>query len=422
MARAHIIGRAGSTIRALQEKTGARIQVPKADDTPLEDDDDAMIDVVVEGNALSAAQARNEIQKLAGERSANVQTRLRGIPAEFYPFIAGPRNSKANEMEEQHGVQIRIPAHQPFCTHGMPKVPVAGQRPVFDATTVEDHIQVVGDRVAVQKVKAEIERLAEELRDQLGMQGFEIAQSRHKFIIGKQGVPAESFFDETGCAILLPTDETDELLVIGPADQVQVGQDKAAELAMGMVLYNIDVRKYHRNAAGGAAPHARNVTRYLRKRQEIARLEKLYQTSINTPFSQDGAQPWELFSRDGTEAIRAQSEISGIFSGHPPNRMSSISVDPFFHQHIRNEVSPRTQELFGVQTVVPEAAEGDIGVLLVFEGPESSTSTYQVPRTAPSQDETQLFQKALNEAEKHIMELINKQEQITSESIDVPQK
>ncbi len=99
--RAHIIGKQGSTIKALQEKTGARIQLPKAEDIPAypaDDDDDATIDVTVEGNAISAAAARDAILKIAGERTANVNAKVRDIPSEFYPFIADP--IACDEMED----------------------------------------------------------------------------------------------------------------------------------------------------------------------------------------------------------------------------------------------------------------------------------------------------------------------------------
>uniref|UniRef100_A0A8H7TPT7 K Homology domain-containing protein n=1 Tax=Bionectria ochroleuca TaxID=29856 RepID=A0A8H7TPT7_BIOOC len=104
-ARAHIIGRGGSMIKSLQEKTGAKIQLPKMEETRAldDDDDEATIDVIVEGNTLSAASARNEILKIAGERSANVQTKVRGIPAALFPFIAGPQNSRAQALEESNG-------------------------------------------------------------------------------------------------------------------------------------------------------------------------------------------------------------------------------------------------------------------------------------------------------------------------------
>ncbi|KAK0385284.1 hypothetical protein NLU13_7760 [Sarocladium strictum] len=423
-ARAHIIGKGGSTIKALQEKTGARIQLPKTDEQPPVDDDEAEIDVIVEGNALSAASARNEILKIAGERSANTQTRIRGVPAAFYPFIAGPSGSFAQALEENNGVQLRIPPHSAYSSAPAPVAPAPGQRPVFHPAGPEDnHIQLTGDRAAVQKARAEIEQRVAELHKQLEMEQLSIQRGRHQFIIGNRGIPMDDFFAETGCALILPQDEEDDVVtVIGPADQVQVGLEKAMDLAMGMQMSNLDIARFHRNAPTGAAAHAGYVTRYLRQRREIERLEKAYNTHINTPFSQDGALPWELYSREGKNAIRAQSEITGIINGHPPARMQTVNVDPFFHQHLRNDITSRVKNDFGVHVVVPEASEANAPVLLVYEGPDPADGTYQPSRTKPSDDEIRAFRKGLEDAQKHILDLISKQEQLSSETLEVPVK
>ena len=60
--RAHIIGRQGSKIQEISKRTGARIHVPKQDDSTTDDDDSATIEVVIEGNALTAEMARREIE------------------------------------------------------------------------------------------------------------------------------------------------------------------------------------------------------------------------------------------------------------------------------------------------------------------------------------------------------------------------
>ncbi|KJZ70421.1 hypothetical protein HIM_10189 [Hirsutella minnesotensis 3608] len=424
-ARAHIIGKGGSTIRALQEKTGAKVQLPKVEENrALDDDDDTTIDVIVEGNALSAASARNEILKIAGERSANTQTKVRGIPAAFYPFIAGPNNSLVQQLEDSNDVQIRVPPHQAFLRAAPPVAPGPGQRPVFSpAGTDDDHIHLVGDRAAVQKVRAEIERQAAELHRLLEAEQLSIQRGRHQFIVGNRGVPAEDFFTETGCAILLPSEEEEDMVtVIGPADKVPAALDKAMDLAMGMQMSNIDIARFHRNAPGGAAAHAALVTRYMRHRKEIERLENLYNTHINTPFSPEGALPWELYSREGKNAIRAQSEITGIINGHPPARMQALPIDPFFHQHLRNDITPKIKNEYGVQVVVPDNSDASAPVLLVFEGPDPVDGPYQLPRTKPSDSEIRAFRQGLEDAQKHIVDLINKQEVLASKSLDVPPK
>lgn len=410
-------------IKSLQEKTGARIQMPKLEGSQaLDDDDESTIDVVVEGNALSAASARNEILKIAGERSANTQTKVRGVPAAFFPFIAGPNNARAQALEDGNSVQVRVPPHQVFCTAPNFVASNAGQRPQF-VPSEDNHIQLAGDRAAVQNARAEIERQVNELHRQLQMEQLSIQRGRHQFIIGDRGLPTDDFFAETGCVILLPTDEEDDLVtVIGPPNQVQAGAEKAMDLAMGMQMSNIDIGRFHRNAPGGQAAHAGLVTRYLRQRKEIERLEKLYNTHINTPFSQHGALPWELYSREGKNAIRAQSEITGIVNSHPPSRLQSVPVDPFFHQHLRSNVTPTLKTDYGVYLVVPEASEPEAPVLLVYEGPDPADGPYQLPRTKPSDSEIAAFKQGLDDARKHILDLLNKQEELTSATLDVPAK
>ncbi|KAK4241471.1 hypothetical protein C8A03DRAFT_41085 [Achaetomium macrosporum] len=421
-ARAHIIGKGGSTIKALQEKTGARIRMPKAEEgqSPVEEDDDSTIDVTVEGNSQEAAAARNEILKIAGERAGSVNTPVKGIPAEFYPFIAGPKNSFLNTIEQDKGIQIRVPPYQAWSAQP-PVAPAPGQRPEF-APAVDSFIQLAGDRDAVRAAREVIEKRAQELREQLIMEQLSIQRGRHQFIIGERGIPVHEFFEDTGCTIVLPNDDDDDIVrIIGPAHQVQAGLERAMDLAMNMQCSNIDISRFHRQAPGGAAAHARNVTRYLRQRRELERLEREYNVHVNTPFSEEGALPWELYARDGKNAIRAQSEIKSLVDGHPPARIATVVVDPFFHQYIRNEVMPQVRQTYGVHLVVPEASEPNAPVLLVYEGP-SSPESYQIPRSQPTQKDLAEMQKWLQEAHNHIVNLMSQQEAVSSHSIEVPQK
>ena len=421
--RAHIIGKQGSTIKALQEKTGAKIQLPKVGDSQpsLDEDDDSEINVTVEGNALTAEAARVAIQKIVGERSANVNTKVRGIPAEFYPFIAGPGKTFLNALEEAHGVQITIPPHQALSSEA-PQAPAAGERPIFSPAGNDNPIQMAGDRVSVQAARAEIERRAAELQDLLQLDQLSIERGKHEFIIGDRGIPMDEFFADTGCVILLPTDKDDDMVtVIGPADQISNGVEKAIDLTSSIQSSNFDIARVFRNAPNGAADHARNVTRYLRNRREIERLEREYKTRINTRFSQGGAMPWELFFRDGKKAIQARTEITAIVNGHPPSRMATVPVDPFFHRHMRMDVAPRVRESHGVHVVVPDPSEQDAAVLLVFEGP-STDEEYRIPRSQPTADEVRAFTQGLKDARSYIIDLISKQEQIESATLDVPLK
>lgn len=396
--------------------------MPKPEDIPSRhDEDDDMIEIVIEGNAFAVDNARKEVLKIVGEKASTVNQKLRGIPAEFYPFIAGPNNARVQQLEGEKGVQIRVPTHHTWTTQPPPTVAGPGQRPQFRPAANDSHIVLGGERSAVQEARAEIERLVEDLRNQLTLEQLAINQGRHQFIVGPRGIPVEEFLAETGCAIILPSDpEDDNITIVGPASQVQTGIERAMDLASSLNSTNIDISRMHRNAPGGASAHARNLTRYLRERKEIERLEKLHDAFIVTPMLTEGAAPWELYSRDAKNAMRAQAEISSIVNGHPPSRMTNVPVDPFFHQHLRSQIKPTLRQNYGVHMVLP--GPGEDAVLLVFEGPSGLEPEYQVPRSQPSPDEVRSFQRGLEDARKHILDLVNSQQQLTSQKIDVPLK
>lgn len=421
-ARPHIIGKGGATIKAIEEKTGARVHVPKDDgQTPVdEDDDEAFIQVVVEGNSQQAAHARNIIDRIMGERAGAVTVPVKGIPAEFYPFIAGPNNSYIDAIEQKSGVQIRVPPAQPSSATP-PSLPTSDERPVFTPAEA-NFIQLAGGRDAVKAAREQLEQRAQELREQLTVEPVHIQPGRHQFIIGERGISMDEFFDETGCTIVIPNDEEDDVVkVIGFEDQAAAGVEKTADLAMGMQCSNVDISRFHRQAPGGAAVHARNVTRYLQQKRELERLGKVYNVHFNTPFSEQGALPWELYARDGKSIVKAQSEIKALVDGHPPARMATVAVDPFYHQHIRKEVAPHVRQNFGVHLVVPEASEPKAPVLLVYEGP-SDPESFEVARSQPAQKDIGEMQKGLKGAQTHIVELLSGMEAVSSNSIEVPVK
>ncbi|KAI1369784.1 putative RNA binding effector protein Scp160 [Xylaria arbuscula] len=423
-ARAHIIGKQGATIKSIQEKSGARIQMPKVNEgTQLDDDDDAMIDVVIEGNTHTAALARQLIEKIVGERSANASTKLKSIPAEFYPFISGPNNNLANALEAEHGVQVRVPPHLPWASQ-VPQLPVPGQRPTFNPTLNDNHIQLAGERAAVQAAKAAIERRVQELQNQLYMDQVDIRQGAHQFIIGERGIPSDEFFADTNCIVILPTEPgVDTVTVVGfSMDEVNNALDKAMDLATQVHTSIFNVAKLHSHAPGGEAGYTRDLARYLRQRKEIERLENLYKININTPYTGGITSPWELYAREGKNALKAQKEMTSIVNSHPPSRLTTIPIDPFFHSYLRSDIRPKVQDSFGVHMVVPDNTDAEMPVLLVYEGPEVGEQAYEIPQKTPTASELRTFQQGLVEARNHILDLINKQEKIETVTLEVPVK
>jgi rRNA processing protein Krr1/Pno1 len=420
-ARPNIIGKGGATIKAIEEKTGARVHVPKDDaQGPIDQDDyEAVINVVVEGNSHQAAHARDIIDRIVNERAGDVEVPVKGIPAEFYPFIAGPNNSFLNALEQEKGVRIRVPPAQPYSTTP-PVVPGPQGRPVFTPAE-SSFIQLAGDRHAVREVRERLEQKAEELRNQLVVEPVPIQPGRHQFIIGERGISMQQFFDETGCTIVLPTEEDDDVKIIGFPANTSAGVERTVALAMDMQFSNIDISRFHRQAPNGAAVHARYVTRYLQDKRELERLEKLYNVHFNTPFSEQGALPWELYSRDPKSLVRAQAEIRALVDSHPPARIATFSVDPFYHPYLRKEVLPHVRQTYGVHLVVPESSEPKAPVLLVYEG-LSDPASFQVAREPPAKNVIGEMQKGLRDAHAYLDQLMSQREPVTSRQIEVPVK
>ena len=400
----------------MQERTGARIQIPRSEDIsrPVsEDDDDPIIDIIVEGNAHSVAAAQNEIQRIAGERTVTVNTKLRTVPAEFYPFIEDSQNDSAE-------VNVQVPRSHIWRTQEPPEVPAKGQLPAFLPAADENYITLAGDRAAVQTKKAEIESIADQLKRELTVNRVSIDRNKHQHVIGQRGMSPEEFFKMTGCGIILPSDANDDdyITIVGRPDRTEDAKAMAYKLLKEIHNENLNATKQFRNIQDPRI-HVSNLAQYFRARKIFEHLEDEYESHIVTP-DRGSTTDWQLFAREPENNAKAREDITSILQAHPPSRLSTVRVDPFFHQHLRNDITPTVKNQFGVHVVIPTAAQADFPILLIFEGSDGLAPDYQPPRGIPSHDEIQAFQEALQGAQRHILDIIAAQAQITSISIDVP--
>jgi predicted PilT family ATPase len=421
--RAHIIGRGGANITNLSQKTGAKIQVPRQEDTDTFDDDDsATIDVLIEGDAVAAEMARQEIEKIVNERTSSINLRLKDIPAEFYPFLAGAHNSRVGDLENGRDLRVQIPHYHTWVEQAPAQSAAYRQPPAF-VPQASLPIQIAGDRLAANEVRAQLERQVEQLRRELVSDQVAIERGRHQFIVGDRGTSLHDFLAETGCAVILPPDAEDDenLTIVGPADRLDEGLNKVMELASSMAMASVDISRSFPNAPLGAQAHARNVTKYLQQRRAIQDLESLYNARIVASTARNGPTAWEVYSRDGKNTMKARSDIMNLISGHPPTRLNPVQVHPFYHQHLRQSAGPQIRDQFGVHMVVPDESDSDDEILLVYEGP-SSVSDYQLPRRQPAANEAQDFERALKEAQQHLLGLLSGEQEIVSRDVEAPSK
>ena len=424
--RPHVVGRGGTVVQGISKRTGARVQIPKAEETPvpgMDEDDSQTIDVTIEGDAVAAEMARREIEAIVNERTSTVNLRLREIPAEYFPFIAGPHNSHINALEDGRQVQIQIPHYHTWSDQPPPQRPSSGM-PQF-VPSPSSHIRISGDRLAAQEARAEIERQVQELQRRITLSQIEIEPSRHQFIVDNNGATLHDILAETGCAVILPpaSEGTEILTVTGPQDRLESGINKIMDLASSMQMSKVDIARQHANAPMGAQAHARALTRYLQRRQAIEQLERQFDARIVLPTSEAASTEWQIFHKDGRNGIRARQDISNLISAHPPERLRHVEVEPFFHQHIHRQIAKRVRDDFGVHVLLPEEAEQEPHIVLVYEGLEPrGAGEYQLPRQRPSDRDLAEFESSLRQAQEHILDLVQGQNDIGAANVEVPPK
>jgi polyribonucleotide nucleotidyltransferase len=392
------------------------VQIPKPE---LGEDEDSMIDVTIEGNALTAEMARREIEAIVNERTSTVNLRLKDIPAEYYPFIAGPHNSHVGGFENGREVNLRIPHYHTWEAQAPPSVP--RNQPVPFVPQASIPIQISGERNAAQDIQAQIERRVQQLREQLAIEQRSIERGRHQFIIGERGGSLHDFLAETGCSVILPpgTDDSETIYVVGPPDKIEAGVNKLEELASEMSMATADAAREHKGA--NSHTHAHNLTRYLQERNVLAQLERLHEASIVAPTDRDGPTAWEIYSRDRKNNVKARGDIINLFASHPPSRFSTMSVDPFYHQYLQQRNASQIRQDTGVHVVFPSGSDDSPDLVLVYEG-STPFEDYTIPRGAPPAAEVKAYQQALQQAQRIINGITSNQQNVLSKSVEANPK
>ena len=422
--RLHIIGRQGVVIQGISKRTGASVRLPKTDEVlaPTEYDDDSQtIDVSIEGDAVAAEMARREIESIVNERTSTVNLHLREIPPEFFPFIAGPYNTRISTLEDGKQVRVQVPYYDTWSDQAPPQPPSAGARPQF-VPSPTNHIRISGDRIAAQEARAEIGRHVEALRQQITLCQIPIDRGRHQFILDGDN-SLHDFLKETGCAIILPPESEDSelLTVTGPQEKIETAMDRVIDLASAMQMSRIDIARQHANAPMGSQAHARALTRYFQQRRAIEQLERQYNARIVLPNDEQGSSDWEMFVKDGRNGIRARQDILNLINAHPPTRVRHVEMDPFFHQHLHQQSARKLRNDFGVHLVSSQGTKPSEHLILVFEGLQAlENDLYQFPKQTPSPQEIAEFERNLQLAQQHILSLVEGQQDIGTVRMKVP--
>ncbi|GAO47518.1 hypothetical protein G7K_1723-t1 [Saitoella complicata NRRL Y-17804] len=343
--RRFIIGAKGATLREIETKTGAHVQLPKREETDAQEHEDSeeevMVDVTVEGDFDGVRLAKEEIEKIVDERTQNITARVAGIDAAFLPMI----QAKISELE-QGDLKIRT-------------------------TVVDDKATVIlsGDKKIVNPTKAQIEEIYAELQRNTTAVNLPVPARKHRFLTGK----VQSILESTGCAVVLPQDGSDNVTVRGPSAQLGQGIEAMMNIVNEVVLDALDITGAHPNAERGAQRHASDVGKFLVKSGEMASIEKDFGVQVQVQEA-NGRVVFEIAGAQEGEVKRARRELVNAVNALQPYRFAYVEVDPLVRRHVQGTKNKNVQKAKQEQGIEVFFGEGeDALVALVHAGKEGDS-------------------------------------------------
>ncbi|KAA8892775.1 hypothetical protein FN846DRAFT_626516 [Sphaerosporella brunnea] len=398
--RPFIIGRGGSKVQEMQAKTLTNIKVPQADFVDAaagEYEDDAVIDVIIEGDAEGCALAIELINKTVKERVIKV-TRSIMAPGKFYPFIQGPDKSNIQEWEKQVD-RVIVPDY--YSTKTPP--------PNFSEPS--GPIQVIGEKSAVEEVVAQIrEKIITLEAANYPSRGAELGAFQPQLFSRNNAQMVKEVFNETGCAVIVPPSTVNKVYVIGPPSRIVEGMNAVFQKAEAYKIIILDLCKAFANAPRGAKAHAIDVVRHARKVAAVKRVEKDCDVSISFPGEDlhDLKKPCyvSIVGESKEQVDTAVQRVKEILGAYTPNRFSEIEVEPLHFKHIYGKDGKGPKKIAAatsVELLFPEDPEDD-RIALVYEGQSKEVAE---------------IEEALEKAKEEIKELIKDQAQIVKKVLEI---
>lgn len=178
-----LIGPKGATLKAIIEATGCKINIPKRDasspaPTPLPPSDDSddegekeeeTVEITISGAETSALEAQAHLQALIGHRTSTGSTKIKTIPAAYYPYISARKAELEGQFVEQNkSVKINVPPSRMIkAFEKMAEAMEKGEESVDESAGLKKDkdmaIIVAGDKEAVAQVVQQILDIYEEL-------------------------------------------------------------------------------------------------------------------------------------------------------------------------------------------------------------------------------------------------------------------
>jgi len=228
-----LIGKSGTVLKDLQDKSCTKITVPKSDSNSEF--------ITITGPKDGIELAIHEIQLRIDEQSKTSLERL-NIPKLYHPWIRGFNNEIANEISSRTGAKINIPPPQ----IEKDEIVVSGERDKVDIAVNEIR------KIYNAKSKLKIQKLA-----------IEITKSQHKLIIGKNGSFVQDIFKEHDVYVQVPKldSPSDTIYLYGEESKLGAALSQVCAKANSLITSKIEVPTWlHRHMIGEKGSNISKIT------------------------------------------------------------------------------------------------------------------------------------------------------------------
>lgn len=395
--RAIIIGPKGANLRPITERSGTQIQITRKEDTPtqpIDDDDEVVVDVTIEGDAEGVEIAKKDIFAIVSSRVRNANMKIQGLPSKLYPALAGINGAQVKKLEQARDVKITIPDHF-----------------YLVANKLEAPITISGERNAVIETKSLLENLAQTLASTYTSIVKGVPRTSQLFLS-----PAD-LFNSTG-VVVSPVSSPNELELYGPSQQLGVANAYISDLSKNLLTVALNISKAHSNNVA----HSKALAAYFRTSGKLENIEKEESVIISTPSAELLANPTldnvvlDIVGRDADSVTRARKQIVSLVNDYSPHRVLVVNdIDPFFYSYLyaKSKLASTIKSQYFSDIFVPEDPSVTRDIIFVYQGdPRQEDDDF-----APGAEE---IKAKLAEANATLNEIRINQKDIVSHVVHIP--
>lgn len=349
-----ILGKNGNKLKELEQRTGAKITLPKSDSNEL---------TRIKGSREAIETAKHEMLLISAEALSKCKETIE-IEKEYHAFISGPFNETQYQLQQETGAKINIP---PFSVN-------------------KNEITITGDQNAINLAKERIYEIYNYKKQNCEAIPIVIKKVQHKYIIGPKGSVLNEIFKTTGVSIEMPQDpESEQIILRGEQDKLGAALSVLYDKAHSEIELIIDVKSWIQRHLIGV------------KGSRLQALQINF-PNVNVSFSSDD----ELIKLNGPRAEAEKAKdilLREIDLINQQFKIKEIKVDPSYHRFIIGKGGvniKKLRESTGAQINIPDP-----------NSPNSSIITIE------GNDET--IAKASHELDQIIKKAIEKEAQVTKD-------